>query len=655
MTPTATPNRLAPALSILAFLLALSCGSGSGSPDGRQVIVLGFDGMDPDLTQELLDAGRLPNIARLIESGQFDELETAIPPQSPVAWSNFITGMDAGGHGTFDFIHRDPDTLLPSPSGTGQADASDPIKIGKYKIDRGGGYVSLRQGIPFWAVLEENGVESTILRMPANFPPSGLATRELTGMGTQDLLGTDGTFSFYTSELFAFAGQDITGGNIYELDIYDNVVRAQLHGPDNPFLQESEPLTQDFTVYLDYEHETAKVELGDQSIVIGVGEWSDWLQVEFSMIPSQKVYGQCRMYLRGLEPEFELYVSPIDIDPYSPSSPISTPDSYAAELADATGRFYTEGMPEDTKAYTDEVFSAYEFLEQAHIAGDEIYEQYSWVLDQYLERDGGFLFYYVGNVDQIGHMIYRGRDPEHPLYDPEVDAQYEDLIPTQYEKLDALVGHTLDHMDPDTLVIVMSDHGFTSWRRALHLNAWLAQEGYLTVKDPNATSDPGYLLNVDWSRTRAYGVGFSGLYINVQGRERDGIVPWSERDALLREIGDKLLATIDPSTGSPAVTQFHPRDDYEHRGALEIGPDAIVGYAKGTQVANDSVLGEVMGEVFSDNDSRFEGHHIMDHRSVPGVLLTNRPLAQPATRLQDLAASILFEFGISGGFPRTES
>ena len=69
----------------------------------------------------------------------------------------------------------------------------------------------LRQGQPFWELLEAHGVRRTIVRMPANFPPSGTATRELSGMGTPDLLGTYGTFSFYTSEPFAFGGQPLVG------------------------------------------------------------------------------------------------------------------------------------------------------------------------------------------------------------------------------------------------------------------------------------------------------------------------------------------------------------------------------------------------------------------------------------------------------------
>ncbi|REJ86249.1 MAG: hypothetical protein DWQ30_01115 [Acidobacteria bacterium] len=643
--------------ALVAVFLLIACGGNHGAPDGTRVIILGFDGMDPELTQQLVEAGRLPNFARLIEQGHFQELETSVPPQSPVAWSNFVTGRDSGGHGIFDFIHRDPKTLFPLPAGTEIVEPENPrtLELGKYCLPLGGAEtISTRQGTPFWQVLEERGVETSILRMPANYPPSGTASRELTGMGTPDLNGTDGQFSFYTSELFAFAGEDISGGEIFELDVYDNVVEAKLYGAENPFLCEGGRMEQPFRVFLDPESESAKIELGDQEAVIGVGEWTDWLEVEFELAPLMKQAGIVRMYLRALEPEFELYTTPIDYDPMDDAAPIAHPPGFAAELAEGTGRrFYTEGMPEDTKAYTDGVFTLEDFLAQIEIAGSDQYEQYPWVLDDFMQRPGGLMFYYVGNVDLTGHVMWRTRDAEHPHYDAELDAPHEDLIPQLYERLDQMVGLTLDRLeaeDPNALLVVMSDHGFTSWRNTLHLNAWLAQEGYLVPKDPDTPNDPSYLTNIDWSQTRAYGVGLSGLYVNLAGREREGIVPPADRRQLMHEIRDKLLAVRHPETGEPAVTEVWLAEDYLDRGALDLGPDIQVGYARHWHGDNDSALGSVVGDVFSTNDGRWTGDHIMDHREVPGVLMTNRALRAEATSLRDLAGVLLLEFGIEG-FP----
>jgi len=654
-------SRLATA-AVLSAALLLACGGGGVGPSrGPKVVVLGFDGLDHALTRQLIDEGRLPNFARLEAMGTFAQLRTTVPPQSPVAWSSFITGMDPGGHGIFDFLHSDPETLIPYSSTAGSSAGGRFLKVGRWQFPlTSGEYTHFRHGTPFWEVLEEHGVRTQVIRMPANFPVSGTASRELSGMGTSDILGTDGTFSFYTSELFA--DREVSGGDIVELDIYDNVVEAELLGPENPLLQEPEQLTAPFTVYIDPEAASAKIELGDQQIVLQVGEWSDWLEVDFEMMPTQHLRGICRMYLRALEPEFELYVSPIDHDPMAPSAPISTPPDFAAELAQEVDRFYTEGMPEDTKTLTEGVFTPEEFLAQAKIAGDEVVEQYGYVLDRFLEEPGGFLFYYFGNVDLIGHVRWRSRDPEHPAYDPETDAAHADLIPTLYEGLDAIVGQTLDRLEAaaglgdggedEPLVVAMSDHGFASWRRTFHLNAWLLEKGYLRAKDPDAYNDPDFLLNVDWEGTRAYGIGFTGLYVNLRGREREGVVTAAERLELIEELRTELLAVVDPATGERAITEVKRRADYAFQEPAAVGPDLIIGYAKGYRGSTESATGKVVGEVFSDNDGAWSGDHMMDHRVVPGVLFTSRPLARPAPAITDLAASILAEYGVEE-FPLT--
>ncbi len=629
---------------IILGALSSACAS-QEKLSGKRVIVLGFDGLDYKLTKELMAAGRMPHFSRLAKEGGFAPLETAVPPQSPVAWSNFITGMDSGGHGIYDFVHRDPKTMLPSLSASQARAGGTSIKIGKYQFPlSGGSFELLRKGRAFWEVLEDQGIETTILRMPANFPPSGTASRELSGMGTPDLVGTLGEFSFYTSKLFAFSGEDIAGGEVYEVDIFDNLVEARLYGPNNPFLVETEKVTSDFAVYLDPREPAVKIVAGAEELILQEGEWSAWVPVEFTLIPTQNLKGIVRFYLRSVRPDFELYASPINFDPEQPAAPISTPADYAAELSAATGRFYTQGMPEDTKSLVAGVLTTDEFLAQASIAGREIVEQYEFVLDQFEE---GLLFYYTGNVDQVSHMMWKVLDPEHPGYDPEIDPKYDGLIEGLYEDMDDLVGYTLEHMGDETTLIIMSDHGFTSWRRSFHLNAWLAEKGYLVVKNPDMQSDPGMFVNVDWAHTRAYGIGMNGLYLNLRGRERDGIVPMDKRDVLSDEIVKALLAEIDPATGEPAVTKVYKRDEfYRDRGELEIGPDLVVGYGKGTRISGHSALGAVGREIFSDNLDKWSGDHEMDHELVPGILVTNRPLKREAKRLQDLAKAILAEFGI---------
>jgi predicted AlkP superfamily phosphohydrolase/phosphomutase len=613
----------------------------------RGVIVLGFDGMDYDLTRRLIDEGRLPNLARLEREGSFGPLGTSVPPQSPVAWSDFITGSDAGAHGIFDFIHRDPKTMAPYFSTSSVEEAGHALRLGKWQVPLAGGTVRLlRRGEAFWEALERHGVSATIMRIPANFPPSGTAGRELSGMGTPDILGTYGTFTFYTSDARRFTGIDLGGGKVIEAVPRANVIRAALHGPTNPFRVRKEIVTAEFTVYLDPELPAARIEVGDERAILQAGEWSGWVPVRFRLAPTQSLATTCRFYLKSVRPTFQLYVSPLNIDPLEPALPISSPASFATELAVAGGRFYSQGMPEDTKAFAGGVLTADEFLAQAKIAGDEVIVQYRLLLDRF---SGGLLFYYFGNADQIQHMMFRAMDPGHPAYDAARDAPYRDVIPALYARFDGIVGDTLARIGPETTLVVMSDHGFTSWRRSMNLNSWLREAGYLAVRDPRLRKDPGLLANVDWSRTRAYGFGLNGLYVNLKGRERWGTVTDAERSALLDELAARLLAAPDPATGLPAVTAVFRGDrTYSDGGARDIGPDLVVGYAKGTRCSDASALGELTREVFADNTGEWSGDHCMDPAAVPGVLATNRPLKRPAPRLRDLAAAILAELGVEG-------
>lgn len=646
-------RRVVAAVLSLAVAGSLLAGCQRHVRTGRRVIVLGFDGVDYQLTRDLIAAGRMPNFEKLARSGGFAPLASSIPPQSPVAWSTFITGLDPGRHGIFDFIHRDPTTMVPFDSASRIDSGGWTVKIGKWQFPLQGGSVELlRRGEPFWDLLEERGIETTIIRMPANFPPSGTATRELSGMGTPDMLGTLGTFAFFTSEPFAFGGRTLAGGTVVPVDVAEGAVRSAIEGPGNPFLIEPTKTRAEFTAYLDTDRRFAKLVVGGEERLLQVGEWSDWVPVSLELLPLQELSGVCRFYLKSLQPYFELYVSPIQIDPLGPALPISTPDTYATELARATGRFYTQGMPADTKSLRTGVLSAREFLAQARITGDENERQFRHVLDGF---DDGLLFYYFGNVDQVSHMMWRATDPQHPAY-READRQFEHVVAELYEGLDRIVGEVASRLGPDDLLVVMSDHGFTSWRRSFHLNSWLRDRGYLTVRNPNLADadDPGQYTNVDWSRTRAYGLGLNGLYINLRGREAHGIVEPRDRAALAEEIAAALTSILDPTTGLPAVDKVFRREAvYKVESSLDLAPDLIVGYTKGMRGSDESALGALPRAVITDNADPWGGDHCMNPEAVPGILLSSRPLKKPAQSLQVLAAAILAEFGIDR-FPRED-
>ena len=634
--------------TILA-IIASACGVDDRSYD-QGMIVIGIDGMDYALSRKLIDEGRLPNLARLEQMGGFQALGTSVPPQSPVAWSNFITGLDSGGHGIYDFIHRNPETMDPCLSTSKSIEPSRTLKFGKWDIPlSGGGMELLRRGTPFWEVLEGHGIPTTIIRMPANFPPSGSAYRELSGMGTPDVLGTPGYYSFYTTMPERITAN--TEALIERVQVRDGIVEAELLGPPNPLLIESEDLKAPFTVYVDDEYLVAKIVVGQEEFILQQGEWSEWVPVEFEMIPYvQSINATARFFLREIRPEFELYVSPINLDPVAPLMPISTPVGYATELAEATGRFYTQGMPEDTNALNEGVFNNADFMTQVAMVHTEIRNQFDYVLNEFR---GGFLFYYFGNLDQVSHMMWRAMDPEHPAHDPIADAPYANAVIDRYVDADDFIGETLGKLPENTTLVVMSDHGFTSWRRAMNLNTWLLENGYITLMNPRRVTGIPYFGNVDWESTEAYAVGLNGVYINLRGREANGSVMPLDQDTLSAEIAEKLLSFIDPITGEQAVTKVYHRDEvFAAGGYLDIGPDLIVGFAKGVRGSNESALGEFSTEIIFDNDHPWSGDHLMDHETVPGVLFSSRPLQRVVTSLQNLAGVLLAEFGIED-FPPT--
>ena len=451
LEPSSRPRLFRTALVASAGVLALlvaALGCDARRPVAPKVIVLGFDGLDYDLTRQMIDSGRLPAMAQLARRGGFSTLGTTVPPQSPVAWSSFITGLDPGEHGIFDFVHRDPKTMLPYLSTTRTEGAQRTFQFGRWQVPLSSGKVELlRRGQPFWDLLEGRGVRTTIIRMPANFPPSGTATRELSGMGTPDLLGTYGTFSFYTSDPNAFAGEELSGGVVHRVRVRDGRVRAFLEGPENPFLRRPQNVRAEFTAYPDRSNQFAKIVVGSEQRLLKVGEWSDWVPVEFALVPTQTLGGEVRFFLKRVAPFFELYASPVNLDPLSPAMPVSTPPEYAAELAEATGRFYTQGMPEDTKGLRTGVLTDVDFLTQAKIAGDENRAQFRYVLDRFQD---GFLFYYFGNVDQVAHMMWRARDPRHPAYDAATDSRNAAVVEELYQGLDRVVADTMARLAPTT-------------------------------------------------------------------------------------------------------------------------------------------------------------------------------------------------------------
>ena len=280
---------------------------------------------DPRLLLEFMDRGIMPNFARLAAEGSFQPLGTSIPPQSPVAWSNFITGMDPGGHGIFDFIHRDPTTYEPVFSTALVSEPEKTLEIGDWILPLASGEtLLLRKGEAFWQILEQHDILYTIFRVPANFPPVECDVHSLSGMGTPDILGTYGIFSYYTDE--PTTDTEMSGGRVIPVVETDGRIETQIFGPVNSYREGDPETSLDMVIVVDRERGEALFDVDGQKFLMREGEWSEWLTLGFEIVPLVKsVSGVCRFYLMETSPALRLYVTPINIDPAMRPKPSTTP------------------------------------------------------------------------------------------------------------------------------------------------------------------------------------------------------------------------------------------------------------------------------------------------------------------------------------------
>jgi predicted AlkP superfamily phosphohydrolase/phosphomutase len=356
------------------------------------------------------------------------------------------------------------------------------------------------------------------------------------------------------------------------------------------------------------------------------------------------VKGICRFYLKQAHPRFELYISPINIDPSDPALPISTPKSYSRELSEEVGEFYTQGISEDTKALSAGVLDDKEYLEQARTVLAEHRQIFE---TEFPKFHSGMFFFYFSSLDLNSHMFWRLLDAQHPEYDASLAAAYGSALPDFYQQMDQVLGEVLERLDDHTTLLVLSDHGFAPYHRSFNLNTWLLNNGYITLKGGSNPDPNEAFSNVDWSRSRAYGLGLNGLYLNLRGREREGIVePGAQADGLLKQIKDKLLGVHDPHNNLAAITRVDRASEVYQGPYAQQGPDLLVGYNRGYRAGWRTILGNFASDIFEDNTNPWSGDHCMDYTLVPGVLLSNRPIEAANPALTDIAPTIFAQFGI---------
>jgi len=605
----------------------------------ERVIVLGIDGLDPTVMEEMMDNGELPQFSRLRSSGTYSRLETTLPPESPVAWSGLATGCNPGKHGIFDFLHRDPSTYRPI--------------LSIYKVNtrnlldkRDRRYLPIRHAEGFWSIASRAGVPSTVIRWPAAFPPEKVTGRFLSGLGIPDVCGRFGRYSLFTTE-----GQEpaVFKGRWCAGSWRGKTFQSKLAGPVVAGIMGRKEATLDVLVKrLADDRISLKIGSSDET-ELGVGKWSGYIPIRFKAGLGKTVPAQVRAYLAALSPALRLYVSTPQVDPADPYFPITWPDEYAAELAKAIGRYTTLGMAEDVDAMKDGALPP-EAFEQAVLA---VYQERKRQFDYELARfDKGLFAFVFDDSDRIQHMFWRTRDPDHPIYDAQFARDFGHVIPDMYKRMDGVLGEVLAKADEKTAVLVVSDHGFNTFRTSVGLNSWLVENGYMVLTTPDGRNGRELFADVDWSRTKAYSVGFTSIYVNLKGREKHGIIEaGAAHRALCDELVTKLRDLADPVSGQKAIRNVYLGAE-AYRGARAAGaPDLIVGFNGGFRAENVNVLGGAPATVFADNKDLWCGDHLMDPGVVPGVLFSNCKLSGDRPRNIDLAPTVLQLFGIA----RTET
>jgi predicted AlkP superfamily phosphohydrolase/phosphomutase len=566
------------------------------SKSGR-FIVLGIDGMDPEIFSYLHSMGKMPVLGAVADVGNFRSLATSNPPQSPVSWTNIATGSNSGTHGICDFLHRDPKTYTP--------------ELSLFGIQQHKGGVKYSSHIRIPSVFEKamkQGVPVTLLRWPLTFPaPESLPahSRLLSGMGVPDLLGTLGRYSYYTMD--NSISEKNMHGRIVHIRPDNDIVKTEAYGPRYMSWKGMKEASLQMT--LERTSTGLKVELPETTLQLENSVWSPHIVLNFSTGLMGKVSAVTRMVCVESEPFPALFILPMQIYPKDTVLPLSSPRSFGKDLWDSIGPYLTLGMPEDTNGLKDGLISEAIFLALCNDVFTERQRMLNNVLDDF---EGGILACVFDTLDRVQHMFWK----KDGTYQKTGGKRPSDAIADWYVRMDKMVGSVMDRISSETPVIILSDHGFTSLERYVHINSWLAQNEYMVFKDASKGSGPLF-DNIDWSKTRAYSLGFNSIYLNMKGREGKGVVEVNEAEKLCGELIRKLEDWTDEER-SVVNKVYKSGDIYDVKHSH--GPDLVVGYTEGYRASKQSVLGEAPpGKLVEDNYDAWSGDHCCDPSFVPGV------------------------------------
>ena len=691
-------------------LVALLVSAPAARATGPKVLILGFDGADARLTEQWMDEGKLPNLARLRDQGTFSPLRSTIPSQTPVSWSTFSTGLNPGRTGIFDFLKRDITNYRPSFAAFDEsskpflygtqnplvfgvlgavvgflvgflllkifrARASRAVLAGVVVAAAAGGAlawvaktmlpvtqpvaINRRQGETFWQTLAEAGKRVKVMRIPVTFPPVPFENGELlAGLGTPDLSGRIGKPFYFTSELF-FQPKGDNEVSVEIVNLVDNKgeIPTEIKGPPNKlFPGGPDYISIPMKLVVAPDRKSMAIDVSGAHLDMKPGEWSPWVRFVFPFNALVKLHGIGRFRLLSLEPEVRLYLSPIQFDPSAlpPVLDITTPRSFAGVLVHDYGLFKTIGWMIDTWSIKAGTIDDETFFQDVDFTVDEDVK----MLDGLLAKDDWDVYvHYFEFTDRVQHIMWRYTDPQSPSYTEEGHAKYGDSILKAYEQMDSIVGRAMKEMPKGTQLFVVSDHGFAPWRRVMNYNTWLAHEGYLVLKG-EATGranledlfDQGtFFQNVDWSKTRAYAMGLGDIYVNLKGREAQGIVePGADYKALVAELQEKLPAYADPETGEHPVAHVFSRDEAYGTYDPELIPDMLVSNSWGYRVGWQDALGIVAKNVTEPNLDVWSGDHCSVYPPlVDGILFSNDQLStEPKPYMADVMPTLLQIYGV---------
>ncbi len=659
--------------------------------------MIGVDGMDYAVTRRLMAAGDLPELSALATEGGLIPLKSTNPAQSPVAWSAIFTGLDPGRTGVFDFLKRTikdgqigaelalvekdlrrirlPAALVLAALGLvafgfgvrsgrrGRPRAAVCWKAvaSVLAIALGAAVVLLpsfvvlprnaRGGTALWERVDRSGVPATTLFAPLAFPAPKLDYGcLLCGLGVPDVAATPGIATSWREEPVPGGGIITpTGCRISPLRADgDRLGPIFAEGPaDDRGRRRRSPVS--LLALRAKRLATFRTTGGEETI--GVGAWTSWMPASYELSPFVRLDGLTRFRLIEAGDRYVVYQEPACFDPLRQSrfAPVTSPRSFGGVIGGGKP-FDTLGWACATNPLQDELIDEATFLSDIEELDRSREEMVLRGLDDPTKR----LFACVlATPDRVQHLFWRDHDPAHPRHDPELLKTRGDPIRDSYRRIDRLVGRVRrEKLRPDDVLMVLSDHGFASFRTAVNLNRWLAEEGLLvgagSPRERNLESDlsGGSLFNgVDWTRTKAYSLGLGKIWINLRGREPDGSVDPSERDAVLADIRARLLELR--HEGRKVVRSARVREELYRGDRTTESADLVIGFEDGFRISWQATLGSLTEPTFAPNRGRWSGDHCsVDPELVPGVFFSNRSFVESSVQAVDVFPTIEQALGL---------